>query len=113
MPPEKTIQVTFIEASGTHKTVTAKENQSIMQAALEHKIEGIEGICGGCIGCATCHIYIPESWKSRVEKEDNEQSEEEIDMLDMSPGKQENSRLGCQIKLTKALNGLKIFVANT
>jgi len=105
-------EITFVQADGSQKTITARENQSIMQAALDHKINGIEGICGGCIACAPCHIYIPDEWKSRVVKEDNEQSEEEIDMLDMALNKQENSRLGCQIKLTKALNGLKIFVAN-
>lgn len=83
-----------------------------MQAALEHKIQGIEGICGGCIACATCHIYIPEEWQSRVRGEDNEQSEEEIDMLDMALSKKPDSRLGCQIKLTKALNGLRVFLPN-
>jgi len=108
----ETIEVTFIQANGTAKTVEAQNNQSIMQAALEHKIAGIEGICGGCIACASCHIHIPREWQSRVEKQDNEQSEEETDMLDMAQNKQENSRLGCQIKLTKALNGLKIIVAN-
>jgi len=105
-------EITFVLANETQKTVNARENQSIMRAALEHKIEGIEGVCDGCIACATCHVYIPNEWKSRVEAQDNEQSDEEIDMLDMALNKQENSRLGCQIKLTKALNGLKIFVAN-
>lgn len=98
--------ITFAQPDGTKQTVTAKENQSIMQAALEHKISGIDGICGGCIGCATCHILIPKEWKTRVEAQDNEQSEEEVDMLDMAANKQENSRLGCQIKLTKSLDGL-------
>ena len=105
-----TLEITFVLPDGTQKTVTAKENHSIMQTALEHKVDGIDGVCGGCIGCATCHIYIPEEWKSRIEKEDNEQSEEEIDLLDMALNKQDNSRLGCQIKLTKALDGLKIYI---
>lgn len=106
----ETINITFILADGTHKTVSAKENHSIMQTALAHKIDGIDGICGGCIGCATCHIYIPDEWKSRVEKEDNGQSEEEVDMLDMARGKKDNSRLACQIKLTKALDRIKVYI---
>jgi len=104
-------EITFIYLDGTSKTVTAKENQSIMQTALEHKISGIEGLCGGCIGCATCHVQIPEQWQSRVIAQDNEQSEEEIDMLDLAPLRTPNSRLGCQIKLTKALNGLKVHLS--
>ena len=35
-----------------------------------------------------------------------EPSEEEEDMLDMAPYLQENSRLGCQIVLSKRLEGL-------
>ena len=35
-----------------------------------------------------------------------EPSEEEEDMLDMAPYLQENSRLGCQIVLSKQLEGL-------
>lgn len=84
-----------------------------MQTALEHKIDGIEGICGGSLGCATCHIYIHPDWTSRVEAQDNEQSEEEIDMLDMAINKRETSRLGCQIKLTNALDGLTVSLPST
>lgn len=108
----KTIQLTFIKPDGTPQTVTANENQSIMQAALEHNISGIEGICGGCIACATCHVYVPPEWQSRVTAQDNEQSMEEIDMLELSAGRKESSRLGCQIKLTKELDGLTVTIAD-
>lgn len=104
------LEVTFIQPDGSEKTVQASENHSIMQTALKHKIRGIEGVCDGCIACATCHIYIPKEWQSRVIAQDNEQSEEESDMLEMAENPKETSRLGCQIKLTKALNGLKIHL---
>jgi 2Fe-2S ferredoxin len=107
-----TIEVTFIQPDGTKSTAQAKHNQSLMQVALEHQINGIEGICGGCIACATCHVHVPTEWQSRVEGEDNEQSEEEIDMLDMALGRNETSRLGCQIKITKKLNGLSVRLPN-
>ena len=106
----QTIEITYIRPDGKKHHITAKENQSIMQAALENNIAGIDGICGGCIGCATCHVYIPPEWKSRVDTQDNEQSEEEIDMLETALHNNENSRLGCQIKLTSALNGLTIHL---
>lgn len=37
-----------------------------------------------------------------------EPDEEEMDMLDLAFGLQDTSRLGCQIKLTKELEGIKV-----
>ena len=54
--------------------------------------------------CCTCHVYVEtedEHWDHL-----GEPSEEEEDMLDMAPYLQENSRLGCQIVLSKRLEGL-------
>jgi 2Fe-2S ferredoxin len=103
----------FLQPNGTKQIVNADENISIMQAATEHSVPGIFGSCGGAMACATCHIYIDPKWKSRVEAEDNEQSDEEIDMLDMASDVRESSRLGCQIKLTNALDGLVIALPGT
>ena len=111
MPPEN-LELTFIFKNGEEQSIPYQENESIMQVAVKNDIRGIEGVCGGCIACATCHIYIHPDWSARVhaEENDNEQSEEENDMLDMAHARQDNSRLGCQIKLTKSLNGLKVYI---
>jgi ferredoxin, 2Fe-2S len=106
-------RITFLQPDGSTQTVTADENISIMQTALENQIPGIEGACGGCMACATCHVYIHPDWQSRVVAEDNEQSEEEIDMLDTASDIRETSRLGCQIKLTSALDGLIVALPGT
>jgi 2Fe-2S ferredoxin len=100
------VQITFIEQDGTDKTIDAKENWSLMEIALEHNIKGIDGLCGGSMACATCHCYIHPDWKSRVESQDNELSPEEEDMLDVAFHVTEHSRLGCQIKVTQAMDGL-------
>lgn len=101
-------KITFIEKDGAQRIVDAAENWSLMEIAIEHKIKGIDGLCGGSLACATCHCYIPEDWKARVEAEDNDMSEEEEDMLDVAFDVRETSRLGCQIKVTDALDGLII-----
>jgi 2Fe-2S ferredoxin len=106
-------KITFLQPDGTSQTIEADENISIMQVAKEHNIEGIEGACGGCMACATCHVYVHPDWKSRVEGEDNEQSLEEVDMLDVAYDVRETSRLGCQIKLTNALDGLVVALPGT
>ncbi|MGB0720657.1 MAG: 2Fe-2S iron-sulfur cluster-binding protein [Bdellovibrionales bacterium] len=105
------VEITFIETNGAHKTVTASENQSLMQAAKDHNINGIEGVCEGCMACTTCHVHIPPAWQSRVNTGDNEQSEEERDILEMAANNTPNSRLGCQIRITKDLCGLVVSVA--
>jgi 2Fe-2S ferredoxin len=98
--------ITFIQKDGTEQTIEAEENWSIMQVAVENSIKGIEGACGGSMACATCHVYIDEAWEDRVTAEDNEQTDEEEDMLDLAFNVEDNSRLGCQVKLTQALDGL-------
>jgi ferredoxin len=39
-----------------------------------------------------------------------EMTEEEEDMLDLAWGLEDNSRLGCQIKMVPELNGLKVTI---
>lgn len=101
-------KITFIRKDGSQMDVEAHENWSIMQVARAHNIDEIEGACGGAMACATCHCYIHPDWIARVEAEDNEKSEEEEDMLDVAFDVRETSRLGCQVKLTSALDGLII-----
>jgi ferredoxin, 2Fe-2S len=106
-------KITFLQPDGSQQTIDADENISIMQTAVENKIPGIEGNCGGSMACATCHCYVHPDWKARVEGEDNEQSDEEIDILDTAYDVRDESRLGCQIKLTDALDGLIVALPGT
>lgn len=71
------------------------------------KAEGfpVEGTCGGMALCASCQCYI---------KSDHplpELSYEEEEMLDQAFYVQANSRLGCQIQLTKEINNLELEIA--
>ena len=106
-------KVKFLQPDGSSQIVDADENISIMQAAVENQIPGIIGTCGGSMACSTCHCYIHPDWKSRVEAQDNEQTEEEIDILDLASDVRASSRLGCQIKLTDALDGLTVALPGT
>lgn len=106
-------KVTFLQPDGSQNEIDAEENWSLMQIAVEHKIKGIEGACGGSMACATCHVYIHPDWEERVTAADNEQSEEEEDMLDMAFDVRDNSRLGCQVKVTNDLDGLIVALPGT
>lgn len=106
-------KIKFLQPDGAVQEIDATENWSIMQVAVEHGIDGIEGACGGAMACATCHVYIHPDWQERVTAQDNEKCDEEEDMLDMAFDIRDTSRLGCQIKLTNALDGLVVALPGT
>lgn len=95
-------KITFIDFEGTHQTVDAELNQSLMEAATQNDVEGIDADCGGACACATCHVYIDQAWVERVGDPDDLEAE----MLDVAEGVEENSRLACQISITDTLDGL-------
>ncbi|GKY91069.1 hypothetical protein MPSEU_000079700 [Mayamaea pseudoterrestris] len=67
--------------------------------------EYMECACSGIMACSTCHVVIePGKWFDKV----GPPSEAEQDMLDLAYGPRETSRLGCQIVLSKDLDGLVI-----
>lgn len=74
-----------------------------MDVAHENDID-LEGACEASLACSTCHVYVDEPWFDKLPPP----VEEEEDMLDLAFGLQENSRLGCQIKLTKELDGITV-----
>ena len=65
----------------------------------------VEGTCGGMALCASCHIFI-HSQNLLPEKSSSEQA-----MLDDNWDSKDNSRLACQIPISKNINLLKIELA--
>lgn len=98
-------KITFIETDGTRKEVEVADGLSVLEAAHKYGID-IEGACEGSLACSTCHVIVDEAWFDRLE----EPSEEEEDMLDLAFGLTETSRLGCQIIMSDALDGLVVSV---
>ena len=96
-------RLVFIEPDGTRKEVEAPLGLSILEIAQRNGID-IEGACEGCMACSTCHVIVDPDWYDRLE----EPSEDEEDMLDLAFGLTPTSRLGCQIVITKELDGLTV-----
>lgn len=67
--------------------------------------EGTIGVCGGMAMCASCQCYV------NSDHELPEMSPDEDLMLAEAFYVEDNSRLGCQIPITTALNGLEIEIA--
>jgi len=99
-------KITFIDHSGSSRTVDAEAGCTVMEAAIRNDVPGIEAECGGACACATCHVYVEEAWREKV----GQPSPMEEDMLDFGLDVKENSRLSCQIKVTDELDGLVVRV---
>ncbi|MGB0954889.1 MAG: 2Fe-2S iron-sulfur cluster-binding protein [Panacagrimonas sp.] len=100
-------KVTFIEPGGDKREVETAEGESLMDAAVNNLVKGIDGDCGGMCACATCHVHVPPEWASRLSAVEDEEDA----MLGIAEGRDEHSRLGCQVKMTAALDGLVVRIA--
>ena len=97
-------KITYIEHNGKKHTVDVANGLSIMEGAVQNNIPGIDADCGGAMACATCHVYVKEEWFNNLPQK--EQGEE--DMLDMAFEPKKNSRLSCQIIVSKELDGIVV-----
>ena len=98
-------KVTYVEHDGIAVEIDLQEGWTLMQGATLNGIEGIEGECGGSCSCATCHCYVDETKLDLLPP----MSEAEDEMLECTVSERRpNSRLGCQIKMTDALDGLVV-----
>lgn len=113
---KSTITIHFIAASA-RKTVaegifdtinvTGKVGKNLMETAAKNGIDGIAADCGGLMTCATCHVIVTEEFASLLPPPDDE----ELAMLAFTAvPRGPYSRLSCQIKLSAALDGLKVFL---
>ena len=97
-------KITYIDSTGSQKTIDVANGLSVMEGAVQNNIPGIDADCGGGMACATCHVYVKEEWFNKLPKtEDAEQ-----DMIDMAFEPKKNSRLSCQIIVTDELDGLAV-----
>jgi len=93
----------FIERDGTQKEVEAPLGLSVLEIAHRNSVD-IEGACEGSLACSTCHVIVDGAWFSKLAKP----TEDEEDMLDLAFDLHETSRLGCQLIMTDALDGLVV-----
>ena len=99
-------KITFIQHNGTEQTVDGLPGMSVMETAVKNMGAGIDADCGGACACATCHVYIEPDWVEKV----GARNPMEEDMLDFAFDVRDNSRLSCQIKVSDALDGLRVKV---
>lgn len=102
--PGEEINVSFIDKDGERHDFQVSEGDNLLDIAQANDLE-MEGACGGSCACSTCHVIVedPEMYEKMPEPDDDEN-----DMLDLAFGLTDTSRLGCQVKMTKDLDGLVV-----
>ena len=104
MLQEITIHLTDREGV-LHKLIAPTDMQmNLMEICKAYELP-VEGTCGGMAMCASCQCYV-ESDHPLPERSDDEEA-----MLSEAFFVKENSRLGCQIYMTDAIDGLKVSLA--
>ncbi len=96
-------RVVFVSPDGARREIDAASGKTILEIAQANDID-MEGACEGVMACSTCHVIVASGDFDRLD----EPSEDEDDMLDLAWGVCPTSRLGCQITLTDALDGLEL-----
>jgi ferredoxin len=100
--------VTFVEKDGSEVTFEVADGDNLLDIAQSNDLE-MEGACGGSCACSTCHVVVAtEEMFDKME----EPSDDENDMLDLAFGLTETSRLGCQVCMSKELDGLVVMTRN-
>merc|ERR550519_1691713 len=100
--------ITFITGDGEKHTAKGKDGDNLLDIVIDQEID-IDGFgaCEGTLACSTCHlIFKPEDF----DKIPDQATDEELDMLDLAYGLEDTSRLGCQVVLTKEMDGLEVTV---
>lgn len=126
------IEVFFIRADGTKIKGTGKIGDSLLDVVVNNSIdlEGF-GACEGTLTCSTCHLIFKQedfdqlpgkahlpivsllAIHNVIISPTEKPGDEELDMLDLAYELTDTSRLGCQIVLSKELNGLEVRVPTT
>jgi len=108
---EVTVHVT--SPNGTKFDVIALEGLSLYDVVHNSQGKGaevlqefIECACSGVMACSTCHVIVQPAWFKKV----GEPCEAEQDMIDLAFEPTDTSRLGCQLVLSKELDGLEISI---
>lgn len=102
------VKVTFIRQDGQRLEATGKEGENLLDIVVDNDVD-IDGFgaCEGTLACSTCHLIFKQE---DFDKIPDEATDEELDMLDLAYGLTDTSRLGCQVCMTKELDGLEVQV---
>lgn len=95
------------DTEGREATLDIIAGNSLMQTITDAGFDDLLAICGGMCSCATCHVYIDEDQLEQL----SQMNEDEQELLSLSDHRRDNSRLSCQLRMSDALDGLRVTIA--
>lgn len=99
--------ITYLPIEGAPVRAEIMPDMTLMELALINDVPGILGLCGGICSCATCHVHVSDDWIDRLPAP----SVEEREMVEALSHASRGSRLGCQVRVDEAMDGLVVTVA--
>ncbi|XP_041740787.1 adrenodoxin-like [Coregonus clupeaformis] len=104
---EEKVTVYFINHDGRKITTSGAKGDSLLDLVVDQNldIDGF-GACEGTLACSTCHVILDQ----KVYNQLGPITDEENDMLDLAFGLTDTSRLGCQVCLSRDLEGITVRV---
>ena len=101
-------EITVTDTGGATRAIAAPLNRPLMEAIRDAGFDDLLAMCGGACACATCHVYVDDPDRLAALPP---MKEDEDALLDGAEERRENSRLSCQIRVTDALDGLRVTIA--
>tara|TARA_B110000261_G_scaffold104216_1_gene117107 strand:- start:438 stop:758 length:321 start_codon:yes stop_codon:yes gene_type:complete len=103
---DQDVTITVIDREGKSHELIAPTDMAmnLMEVCKAYELP-VEGTCGGMAMCASCQCYLVSDHDLPAKSDDEEA------MLSEAFHVKENSRLGCQIHISKALEGLTVELA--
>lgn len=100
------VKITVIGRDGVEHLLDGPTdmNMNLMELCKAYELP-VKGTCGGMALCSTCHVYV------LSDNELSPMSEDEENILDQAFFVEDNSRLGCQLHLSEALDVLVVKLA--
>ena len=107
---DNSVEVVYKKHTGEEFPTTTRLGENLLDVMVNNKlVDELQpgfGACEGTLACSTCHLIFSEEDYKKLE----EPTDEELDMLDLAYGLTETSRLGCQVKMEKELDGIIVNV---
>lgn len=85
--------------------VDAVVGETLLETANKADVP-LFGGCGGAGVCGTCHVFIDQAFLKKL----NKSTLEELDLIDVLPNGNSNSRLACQVVVTEELDGMTVTI---
>lgn len=106
--PEDIVRFTIVTREGVRRDVAGKVGDNLLylchRLRKTHADVALEGACEASLACSTCHVVVSPDYYDQLP----EATEEEEDMLDEATCLTNTSRLGCQIILTRDMDGMEV-----